>query len=121
MAQFDIKSDPRYTQGKLWLRESRYEDAINMFASLTSELAESYGETSLEVAPAYFAYGNALLTKEEETAEDILGQAAVEAKEAITGVMSALGGDMEEATAGTTGSGFRHSPRDASSLSMWHQ
>ena len=52
---------------------------------------DRFGDQSIEAAPAWFEYGNALLlTEEENPTDDLLGAAAAEAKKAA----KALGDEM---------------------------
>ena len=53
----------RFQVGRSALKTKDYEGAINAFADLLKELTEKHGDSSVELAPAYFEYGNALLTK----------------------------------------------------------
>jgi hypothetical protein len=34
MGELSVEEDPRYIQGKLFIQERKYEDAINLFSSL---------------------------------------------------------------------------------------
>ena len=88
----DIVCDhPLFIQGKKFFNDKMYEEAIDMFSSLLQTLIQIHGETSFETARAYFEYGNALLTKVEDTAanEGILGAAAddVKATESIKKIL----------------------------------
>lgn len=57
----------------------------------------AFGEKSVEVAPAWFEYGRALLLKEQESpSDDLLGAVAAEAKKQAQTLGQALGGDQEE-------------------------
>lgn len=63
-----------------------------MLSELLESLVAEHGEKSLETARAYFEYGNALLTKIEDTpAEGLLGSAADDAK-ATAALTKILGG-----------------------------
>lgn len=80
-----VKEDARYKQGRKFMKENKYEEAIELFSSLLQSRwfaiihlrhcidnllwqlsVETHGELSFESAQAYYEYGNALLTKEEE-------------------------------------------------------
>ena len=55
-----------FQAGRAALKSKDFEASINAFADLLKDLTEKHGDSSVEIAPAYFEYGNALLTKEEE-------------------------------------------------------
>lgn len=78
----ELSSYPKFQSGRQALRDGKLEEAIDDFAALVQELNEKHGEDSLEVAPAWFEYGNALLQKEEENPSyGLLGNAAQKAVE----------------------------------------
>lgn len=60
-----ISQDPRLKQGHKFMNAKQYEDAIIIFSSYLEDCVEA-SERSVETAQAYYEYGNALLTKEEE-------------------------------------------------------
>ena len=77
----ELSEYTRFQAGRAALKAKDYEGAINAFADLLKELTEKHGDSSVEIAPAYFEYGNALLTKEEENPSyGLLGDAAEKAK-----------------------------------------
>ena len=92
----DLKKDPRFEMGKALLSEGKYDDSINMFESLAREFADKYGDESVETAKAWYWYADALITKEEECADDILGDAAAEAKAAVASMVAEMQADGEE-------------------------
>ena len=65
--------DPRYRAGyRLIISGRAGEGAIDIFATLLEEARNKYGEVSIEAAPVYYEYGNALFrqfVKEEQEAE----------------------------------------------------
>jgi HAT1-interacting factor 1 len=76
MSTFTLEDDPRLKQGRRFMNEKQYEDAISIFSSLLETCVEKDGdcEMSLNTAHAHYEYGNALLTKEEENpSNDVLG------------------------------------------------
>ena len=72
-----VTRDPRFTAGRNLVKKGlATEGAIDIFATLVEEATAKYGESSIEVSPAYYEYGNALLraaqhalTPEEEDEE----------------------------------------------------
>jgi hypothetical protein len=54
-----ITKDPRFRGGCKLIQSGR-DGAIDMFALLLEEARTTYGEASIETAPAYFEYGRAL-------------------------------------------------------------
>ena len=61
--------------------------------SLCCTRVATYGEQCLEVAPAWFEYGRALLLKEQESpSDDLLGAVAAEAKKQAQSLGDQLGG-----------------------------
>ena len=97
----ELASYTRFQVGRSALKSKDYEGAINAFADLLKELTEKHGDSSIEIAPAYFEYGNALLTKEEENPSyGLLGDAAEKAKVVLPdgreGVPGSGGGEDEE-------------------------
>lgn len=76
-------NDPRYIQGKQLLKDKKFEEAIEFLSELLRGSCERFGDKSLVVAPVWFEYGNALLSKEEDNpSNNLLGTAANEAKKA---------------------------------------
>ena len=73
-----VTRDPRFTAGRNLVKKGlATEGAIDIFATLVEEATAKYGESSIEVSPAYYEYGNALLraaqqalTTEEEGGDD---------------------------------------------------
>jgi tetratricopeptide (TPR) repeat protein len=57
-----VTRDPRFLAGrKLVERGLSNEGAVEMFATLLEECTQKHGTSSIESAPAYYEYGNALL------------------------------------------------------------
>lgn len=67
-----IEDDVRFEEGKKLMKRGEYEDAIGLFSSLLASRVEEFGELSLQAAPAYYEYGNALLVQQEENPSDTL-------------------------------------------------
>ena len=63
------------------------------------ELKKKYGDESVETAKAWYWYADALITKEEECADDILGDAAAEAKAAVASMVAEMQATDGEANA----------------------
>lgn len=69
-----IVKDPRFRAGSKLITTGRAEGAIDMFATLLEEARNKYGESSIETAPVYYEYGNALFRATQvEDAEDVTG------------------------------------------------
>jgi hypothetical protein len=84
------------SQGKRFLNERKYEEAIDMLSTYLQTKISEHGEMDIQTAEAYFEYGNALLMKEEETpTDDLLGAAAAEAKIAASTLTKILSGGKE--------------------------
>ncbi|RHY33477.1 hypothetical protein DYB32_001632 [Aphanomyces invadans] len=61
--------DPRFKRGITLLKEKRYEEAVAHFEDLLRTMIESENKgDTLQVAPVYYEYGNALLSYSEATA-----------------------------------------------------
>eukprot|EP01036_Dinobryon_divergens_P054217 gene54217-72456_t len=76
-----VMSDLRFKQGQKSFAEGKYEAAAEFFSDVLQSSSNTYGDTSIEVAPLWYEYGNALLSKEEDSpTDDLLGAAADEAK-----------------------------------------
>jgi tetratricopeptide (TPR) repeat protein len=57
-----VTKDPRFQAGrKLVERGMADQGAVDIFATLLEESTQKYGDSSIETAPAYYEYGNALL------------------------------------------------------------
>ncbi|KAG7363665.1 hypothetical protein IV203_027026 [Nitzschia inconspicua] len=57
-----VTSDPRFRAGRTLVERGMADQgAVDMFATLLEETTQTYGESSIESAPAYYEYGNALL------------------------------------------------------------
>jgi tetratricopeptide (TPR) repeat protein len=69
-----VARDPRFRAGRTLIQRGQAGQAVETFASLLQEARTTYGEDSIETAPAYYEYGNALFrsqhVEEEELAED---------------------------------------------------
>ncbi|GKY99993.1 hypothetical protein MPSEU_000952800 [Mayamaea pseudoterrestris] len=52
--------DPRFKVARTLVMNSRAAEAVDIFAALLVQAVESHGEDSLETAPLYHEYGNAL-------------------------------------------------------------
>lgn len=113
-----LTADPRFVQGNLFMKEKRYDEAIEFFSNLLQTATKTHGDEGVETAPVWFVYGNALLAKEEENPSDgaltvrnvrsdgvstrplmlcvdLLGVAAAEAKKAAAELSKELGADAE--------------------------
>ena len=55
-----ISKDPRFRAGRTLLQLGQCEQATSIFASLLEEARTKFGQDSIETAPAYYEYGNAL-------------------------------------------------------------
>ena len=90
----ELHDQPRWVEGRRHMTTQNYELAIEMFANLVQELELEFGPDSLIVAPAWYEYGNALLSAEEENpANDVLGDVKKFAKESA---QEGLGSDTFE-------------------------
>jgi tetratricopeptide (TPR) repeat protein len=57
-----VTRDPRFLAGRSLVQKGlAAEGAIDIFATLVEEATNKYGESSIETAPTYYEYGNALL------------------------------------------------------------
>jgi hypothetical protein len=56
-----VLRDPRFAAGRKLIQEGLAQDAIELYSTLVEECIAKYGETSIETAPAFYEYGNALL------------------------------------------------------------
>jgi tetratricopeptide (TPR) repeat protein len=57
-----VTSDPRFMAGRTLVERGMANDgAVDIFATLLEDCTSKYGESSIESAPAYYEYGNALL------------------------------------------------------------
>ena len=57
-----ITRDPRFIAACSMIKSGQPETAITPLANLLKEARQSWGETSIETAPAYYEYGKALAT-----------------------------------------------------------
>ena len=94
----ELHDQPHWVAGRRYIKEQKFELAIEMFANLVQELEEEFGADHVNIAPAWFEYGNALLSAEEENpTNDILGDVKKYAKEtAQEGFAVGLGREDEE-------------------------
>jgi hypothetical protein len=75
----------------VWVRDARSDHLCLVMSCRVA----TYGDKSLEVAPAWFEYGRALLLKEQENpSDDLLGAAAAEAKKQAQALGQELGGGV---------------------------
>jgi hypothetical protein len=75
-----MELDPRFLQGLALKKMERFEDAAEFWGDLLQqEAAGEGGEMATRLAPLYFEYGNALLSKA-ETTEGLFGEALQEAQ-----------------------------------------
>lgn len=82
--EFDLKKDLNFKLGRQYVVTGKFEDAVDTFSTLLQTSCSRYGDDSIQVAPIWFEYGNALLSKEEDSPTDeLLGVAEDVAKEAI--------------------------------------
>jgi len=56
-----VTRDPRFGAGRKLVTSGTPSEAVEMFAMLLEETRHKYGDASIESAPAYYEYGNALL------------------------------------------------------------
>ena len=57
-----VTRDPRFQAGcSLVQKGLAHEGAVEIFELLSEEAGNKHGESSIETAPAYYEYGNALL------------------------------------------------------------
>eukprot|EP00980_Cylindrotheca_fusiformis_P018961 scaffold6350_cov117-Cylindrotheca_fusiformis.AAC.6 len=57
-----VTSDPRFKAGRSLVQKGlASHGAVEIFESLAEEVGSKHGESSIEAAPAYYEYGNALL------------------------------------------------------------
>eukprot|EP00977_Amphora_coffeiformis_P004213 scaffold877_cov154-Amphora_coffeaeformis.AAC.5 len=56
-----VVQDPRFRAGRSLVQKGKAAPAVEIFASLLEEARTTFGEDSIESAPAYYEYGNALL------------------------------------------------------------
>lgn len=57
-----VTRDPRFKAGRNLIQKGlAAHGAVEIFESLTEEVGTKFGESSIEAAPAYFEYGNAIL------------------------------------------------------------
>jgi len=94
----ELLDRPHWVAGRRYMKEQNFELAIEMFANLVQELEEEFGADHVKIAPAWFEYGNALLSAEEENpANDILGDVKKYAKEtAQEGFAAGFGQDDDD-------------------------
>jgi len=71
--------DPRYKQGVALTKLGKYDEALEFLGACVA-LVASEDDLSLAAAPVYFAYGDALLSKAEDSA-DLFGAAMKKAEE----------------------------------------
>ena len=67
-----VAQDPRFRAGRSLVQKGKAGAAVDIFASLLEEARNTFGEASIESAPAYYEYGNSLLrdaSVEEENVE----------------------------------------------------
>lgn len=64
--------DPLFIAGRQCMQEKNYSAAIELFNNLVVKMSTEYGDKSIEAAPAWFEYGIALLTKEQDCPSDEL-------------------------------------------------
>jgi hypothetical protein len=55
-----VVRDPRFRAGRKLVETGQANHAIEIFASLLADARLTYGDASIETAPAYYEYGNAL-------------------------------------------------------------
>jgi hypothetical protein len=68
-----VVRDPRFRAGRKLVETGQANHAIDIFATLLAEARRTYGDASIETAPAYYEYGNALfrgVQQQENEAED---------------------------------------------------
>lgn len=97
-----LHSEPLFVEGRRQLKEKNFEAAIEFFSNLVKARVDRFGDQSIEAAPAWFEYGNALLlTEEENPTDDLLGAAAAEAKKAAKALGDEMGGASTEQNEGS--------------------
>jgi tetratricopeptide (TPR) repeat protein len=62
--------DPRVVQGRSFMKENKFEDAIALFASFLQSQISEFGQISPQAALGFYEYGNVLLTNQEENPAD---------------------------------------------------
>lgn len=81
-----VAQDPRFKAGRSLIRQGKCAPAVDVFASLLEEARTTFGEASIESAPAYYEYGNALLrdasAEEDENTEETSEEAKLTPREA---------------------------------------
>lgn len=69
-----VVQDPRFRAGRALVQKGKAGAAVDIFATLLEEARTTFGEASIETAPAYYEYGNAVLRDasavEEENVQD---------------------------------------------------
>mmetsp|Transcript_37344 Transcript_37344/g.38024 ORF Transcript_37344/g.38024 Transcript_37344/m.38024 type:complete len:459 (+) Transcript_37344:38-1414(+) len=77
--EFQLKKDINYRLGIQYVAEGKFEDAVDTFSGLLQASCAKFGDDSIQVAPVWFEYGNALLSKEEDSpTDDLLGKSAAD-------------------------------------------
>lgn len=56
-----VTRDPRFLAGRKLVERGLADEAVDVYATLLEETRLKYGDISIETAPAYYEYGNALL------------------------------------------------------------
>jgi tetratricopeptide (TPR) repeat protein len=85
-----VSRDPRFRAGRTLLQRGQCEQATSIFATLLEEARTKFGHDSIETAPAYYEYGNALFRthqqqlqiQEEQRAEQTIKEDKLNAREA---------------------------------------
>jgi hypothetical protein len=62
-----VVQDPRFRGGRTLIQTGHAAQAIEIFASLLEGARATFGEASIETAPTYYEYGNALLREAIQT------------------------------------------------------
>lgn len=66
-----VVQDPRFRAGRALVQKGKAGPAVEIFASLLEEARTTFGADSIEAAPAYYEYGNALLRDASAEEENI--------------------------------------------------
>eukprot|EP01050_Picozoa_sp_SAG11_P007022 SAG11_NODE_571_length_8451_cov_34.938218_4_plen_354_part_00 len=104
----ELTLDEVFTTAQEHQHEGNHEDAILCFGYALQKAEQQYGPNSVHSTQYYFHYGDALLTSEDSSADDLLG-----VSEAATGAAEQDAADVESlAVAGSTSPGGRERPQD---------
>jgi len=63
-----VQTLPEFVKATELVKEKKYNDAVEAFSMLLSELVEQYGDLGTALGPVYYAYGSACLLQVESSA-----------------------------------------------------